>query len=264
MTSITAHDDFATALLVPRLAVPKGLKAANARETAHRFAIHRNNVVVSLVDALAESFPVCRALVGDVFFRAMARERVLGDPPRSPVLFEYTEGFADFIAGFAPAASVPYLADVARVEALRVRAWHAADAEPITETAYRELAASPQRLAATCVVLHPACGWLRCAHAAHAIWSAHEGIDDLSDATLEGIDTSDAEDVLVMRPQLQVGVVALPHGAVEFLDALKLGELMGKAFEIAAESQPDVDTSALFTVLVRHGLVVACDTELEH
>lgn len=264
MTAIACHDDFAAALLVSQQAVPNGLKAASAREAAHRFAVHRNNVMVGLVDALVESFPVCRALVGDVFFRAMARERVIADPPRSPVLFEYTEGFADFIAGFAPADSVPYLANVARIEALRVRAWHAADAEPIAEAAYRELAASPQRLAASHVVLHPACGWLRCTHAALAIWSAHHGLDDPSDATLEGIDTNDAQDVLVVRPQLQVGVVALPAGAVEFLDALAGGEPMGKAFEIAIGARSGADTTALFAVLIRHQLVVAFDPEREH
>ena len=62
----------------------------------------------------------------------MARAYALAEPPRSPVLMDYGAGFADFIAGFAPAASLPYLPDVARIERAWREAYHAADAEPLT------------------------------------------------------------------------------------------------------------------------------------
>mgnify|MGYP001390820627 CR=1 FL=1 len=43
---------FAAALLDAERAVPSGLVAWNGSDPARRFAIYRNNVVVSLVDAL--------------------------------------------------------------------------------------------------------------------------------------------------------------------------------------------------------------------
>ena len=52
-------------------------------------------------------------------------------PPRSPLLAIYGDEFADFIAAFEPARELPYLADVARLEAARTRAYHAADATPL-------------------------------------------------------------------------------------------------------------------------------------
>lgn len=263
MTSLAVHCDFADTLLAPRRAAPAGLKATSVQEAEHRFAVHRNNVVASLVDALSDAFPVCKALVGDEFFRWMARERVLADPPRSPVLSEYVEGFADFIAGFAPADSVPYLEDVARIETLHVRAWHAADAQPVSEAAYRELVAAPQRLATTRVRLHPASGWLQCRHGAHAIWSAHQGLQDPSDASLEAVDTPRAQDVLVARAQLQVEVVALPPGATRFLDALADGKAIGGAIDAAHGVHPDAEIGTLFAILVRHGLVIAFDATLD-
>ena len=45
---------------------------------------------------------------------------------------DYGGDFADFVEGFAPAASVPYLAAVARLERARVQAYHAADSQPLT------------------------------------------------------------------------------------------------------------------------------------
>ena len=57
-----------------------------------------------------------RLLVGEEFFRAMAQIHVRAHRPRSPLMFEYGDELPDFIAGFPPAADVPYLADVARLE----------------------------------------------------------------------------------------------------------------------------------------------------
>ncbi len=65
---------------------------------------------------LAIRYPVSVRIVGDEFFRAMARLFVEERPPSSAVLLRYGGSFADFAAGFPPAASVPYLADVMLLE----------------------------------------------------------------------------------------------------------------------------------------------------
>jgi len=124
--------DFATALLNGRS--PAGLTTWNASDPAHRFAIYRNNVVVSLIDALAANYPVTRELVGEEFFAAMARDFIVAHPPRSPILAVYgvdTPNFAASIADFPPAQSVPYLSDMARLEAARIVVYHAADDMPL-------------------------------------------------------------------------------------------------------------------------------------
>ncbi len=258
ITTVFQHE-FAAALLVPAMSVPAGLRGGGRQGHERRFAVHRNNVVVSLVDALAGTFPVCQALVGEEFFRAMARERVLADPPRSPVLTDYAQGFPDFVAGFPQAASVAYLADVARIEALRVRAYHAVDAPPVPAAMYRELVASPEMLDTARLTLHPACHWLRSRHAAYSIWRAHQGLEDLSSADLDGIDVDHAEDVLVVRPAFDVVVTALPRGAIEFLEALRVGNALATAFTAAQAAVDDIDSGALFALLLQHGLAVVVD-----
>ena len=59
------------------------------------------------------------------------------EPPRSPLLFQYGGSFADFIAGFAPAAPLPYLRDMARLEYAQGLAYHAADREPLPPASLR-------------------------------------------------------------------------------------------------------------------------------
>ena len=115
---------FAAALLDAALPVPAGLVVWNGSDPTVRLAIHRNNVIISLVDALGETFAVVRQLVGAEFFAAMARCYVADQPPRSPVLAEYGESFAVWLAGFEPVRTVPYLTDMARLEFARVRAFH--------------------------------------------------------------------------------------------------------------------------------------------
>lgn len=255
----SVHNTLATALRAPTRPVAGGDFAQGGDDAQRRLAVHRNTFIVSLVDALADAFPVSQALVGEPFFRAMARERVLADPPRSPVLIDYALGMPDFIAAFAPAASVPYLADVAQIEARRIQAHHAADAAPLPHAAYHALLADPSRLHRTRVVLHPACTWFRSQHAACTLWQAHQGLAHPSAAALEDVDATRAEDTLVARPGLEVAVQCLPPGALELLDALRDDLTLGRAFQRARLAVPLLDDGALFAVLVTHGLVVALD-----
>src|SRR6516165_11874225 len=80
---------FASALLDPELPVPTGLVGPDGEPDPKRFAVYRNNVVVSLIEALEDAFPAVRRIVGADFFRAMARAHVMEEPPCSPILLDY-------------------------------------------------------------------------------------------------------------------------------------------------------------------------------
>ncbi|MGS0757134.1 HvfC/BufC family peptide modification chaperone, partial [Roseateles sp. GG27B] len=116
----------------PQRPTPSGVRVWNGSDPSARLAVYRNNVVSSLVDALAETFPVVEQLVGSEFFRAMAVLFVRQAPPRSRVLAHYGQAFPSFIADFEPAQGLPYLADMARLEVARVAAYHAADADSVS------------------------------------------------------------------------------------------------------------------------------------
>jgi hypothetical protein len=74
---------FAASLLDRARPAPRGISAWNGSDPAVRFDVFRNNVIVSLVGALADTFPVTRELVGDDVFYAMSRCFVAAEPPRS-------------------------------------------------------------------------------------------------------------------------------------------------------------------------------------
>ena len=241
---------FAHALLRPEAPCPAGLKTWNGSDPAQRFAVYRNNVVVSLVDALADGYPVVQALVGEDFFRAMAAEFARGNPPRSPVLAWYGAGFADFVEGFPPAGGLPYLADVARLEWLRVDAWHAADADPLPLAGIGARLADESALPALRLALHPSLRVLRSAHPVVSLWAAHQA-EDVA-AALGTIDFADAEAALVVREGLDVAILRIKAGAAEFVDKLLRGAALGEAVQASGP----FDLPATLGLLLRSGAII--------
>lgn len=238
---------FAAALLDPQRACPKGLFSANGADPTRRFAVYRNNVHSSLINALADSYPVVLQLVGDAFFRAMAALYVQNHSPQSPLINDYGNAMAEFIEGFAPAASVPYLADVARLERLRVMAYHAADAQPLSHEQIAAALSDPLALSLLTIELHPSLNLLNSGFAVVAIWAAHQ-----QDATLAGIDLNQEQRALVLRNGLEVEVFAIDHGASVFIQNLRNGHTLAQALE----STPTFDLDQTLAVLISHNAII--------
>ncbi|WP_131109757.1 HvfC/BufC N-terminal domain-containing protein [Sulfuricystis thermophila] len=247
---MSAHADFSAVLLASTFGCPPGLMTWNGSDPAKRFAVYRNNVIVGLVDALADSYPVVQALVGEEFFRAMAAEFVRASPPASPVLAWYGAGFADFIADFPPTAGLPYLADVARLEWLRVEAWHAADAVPLANEVLNDLLAEAHTLPTMCFALHPALRVMRSAYPVVSLWAAHQADDPA--AALGTVDMGRGEAAVLLRPALDVDIVRIEPDAAVFISRLLAGETFG-----AAAADGDFDLPATLGLLIRCGAIVA-------
>ena len=226
---------FAAALLDPAKPAPRGLVRPDGRAAGRRFDIYRNNVAVALIEALGEAFPVVRAVVGAEFFEAMAGVYIRAHPPSSPRMMVYGESFAPFLERFPPAADLPYLPDVARLEYTRRQAYHAADEPAADPAVLGGLAAA--RLTEARLWLQAACHVLRSAHPVHAIWRYNATGDK---APVRPV----AEDVLVSRPGDEVLVQLLPPGGAAFLLALRAGAPLGRAAERAAADAPAFDLAA--------------------
>lgn len=249
---VPARADFATALLEPRASCPIGLRAWNGSDPVKRFAVYRNNVVSSLIGALADTFPVVQALVGVDFFRAMAGVFVRQSPPRSPLLIHYGKGFAGFVENFEPARSVPYLADVARLEVARVEAFHAADAEPLSATAASVALASGKRIGELRLVMHPSVRLVPSGYAIASIWAAHQGHGDLAT-----VDPLSSETALVLRPHLDVLVLGCDPGVAEFVLCLQRGRDLAASAATAAAVARDFELSGTLALLMTHGALTS-------
>lgn len=244
MSLYERQNAFGRALLDAKLEVPDGLVGPDGHPSVRRFAVYRNNVVVSLINALGESFPVVRRIVGEAFFKAMAGFYVTKEPPSSPILLVYGAGFADFLSVFPPLVNLPYLADVARIERAWSEAYHAADAPSADIMPLLQI--GTEILSDVQLMFHPSVRLVRSRFPALTIWHTN-----LPDATPIAVDLSKGSEAgLILRPNSEVVVQPLLPGGDIFVRALLDGGSVGQAGAagFAAESEFEFATnlSALF------------------
>jgi hypothetical protein len=89
---------------------------------AERLSIYRGSILGGITTALTHIYPVCVKLVGEKYFTHMVAGYLKNTPSNSPDIGNYGEYLPAYIADFAPAKTLVYLADVAQLEWL----WHTA------------------------------------------------------------------------------------------------------------------------------------------
>jgi hypothetical protein len=246
--------EFTAGLLNPDRATPPVVTGPNGKAADKRYAVYRNNVTVSLINALAAVYPATRCITGPDFFCAMARFHARATPPTSPLLFEYGRDFPDFIAAYEHAQSMPWLPDVARIERAWLDAYHAADAAPLPAEALRSIAA--ERLPGLVFVPHPATRVIRSAYPAVTIFAANR-----ADAPVGRITATEPEDALVTRPSLAVFVRRLPVGGAAFIARLLAGETLGVAAEAARANNAGFDLATNIRGTIDAGAFTAIVSE---
>lgn len=218
-----------------------------------RLALYRGNLGAGWERALGEAYPVLRQLVGEEFFAGLARAYGKAAPSQDPDLANFGARFADFLAGFAPAAPYPYLPDVARLEWAVHRACLAPDVAPLGLAALTAM--SPQALDAARFTLHPSVSLLRSPWAIAALWQAHQPGGPALPAHADAPCT-----VLVVRRGWRVEVVEESAAGAAALDRLAAGASFGAALDaalaaVAEEGAPDI--GAMLQDWFRLGVVTA-------
>jgi hypothetical protein len=243
-------DHFAPALTIPSLPVPIGVVGPPGKAAAKRYNVYRNNVTVSLIDALAAIYPATQRITGVDFFRAMARFHVRATPPVSPLLFEYGRDFPAFVRSYEYAQDMPWLADVARIERAWLDAYHAGDAPPLTPAALTEVSAD--RVGELIFVAHPATRIVKSDYPAVAIFAMNR-----SEEPVSSLRSSSAEDALVTRPDTEVEVRLLAQGEAAFLGNLINGNPLAVAAEAVLDEVPSFDFPAAIARVMEAGVFTA-------
>lgn len=151
------------------------IQASATLSPAQRLGIYRNGVQAVLTTHLQAVYPVCQQLVGYAFFSQTVGQFVAQQPSDSPALADYGVNFADFLAQHSALQTLPWLADVARLEWARHAAWHAANQAVMDFSPLVTLTAEQQsRLR---FYLPQSARLLRSDFAIQAVWLAHQPDD---------------------------------------------------------------------------------------
>ena len=236
---------FAAALADPALAPPAG--------SARRFGVHRNNVRAGIAAVLEARFPAVRRLVGDEFFANMAATYTRLEQPGSPILMLYGGGFPAFIDSFEPAADVPYLGDVARLEWLLHEATNAGDATPIGAAELSNV--SPDAVAALRLKLHPSLRLFASVFPTLTIWELNTAPGEVTGQKLAG----NAEHALLLRPALDVEIRRIEPAFHDFCAQLQSGTTLAEAVEAGVSRQNHFDVQQSLAGLITMGAIIGYD-----
>lgn len=199
-----------------------------------RFAIYRNNAFSNYREALRAVYPVVDRLVGRDFFDHVADRYIELSPSTSGDLNEYGRDFPEIIAGFPGAAPFVYLRDVAELEWMIHESFHSADYPGI---ALDFTNISPERFEMLNFTLHPACRLIASPSPILRIWRANQ-----EGAPEETIDLNEGGcNVLIARPEYEVGLRPLATGEFVMLKEFAAGESFGEAFARTIEADLKFD-----------------------
>jgi hypothetical protein len=180
--------------------------------------------------------------------RAAAAVFVRANLPATPLLLEYGTRFPDFLGGFEPAAELPYLPAVARLDRLWTEVHGARDEVPVT--ADRVGALAQDALAAAVLRPHAAARWAWFdTQPIFTIWSRNRSAGDTGDDEIAWR----SEGALIVRPVDEVQWHPLTRGDVVFLDACASGATLARAAMAAVEAEPSVDLSQTMARLLSAG-----------
>jgi hypothetical protein len=246
------HDElsqFAHAIVHGQMPSPQIGQAYASYSAETAIGVYRNNYRGNLHDALAGAYPVVKLLVGDEFFRFLAKRYIEQYPSCSANLHHFGSELAGFIAAFEPAKELAYLPDVAALEWACHVAYFADDGDVLD---LNELAqVPPDRYPDLVLHTHPSCHVVRSPYPIAAIWQAHQpGAPEDFHIELDG----GSGYALVSRKDDMVQVSELTEAEATWLECMQAGAVLGKATEETTERHPDFDLLPVLRTLVAENI----------
>jgi hypothetical protein len=242
---------FVRALQDPMQPPPEAITCETSAPPVRRFNIHRNTVYAGLTGVIAARYPAVQNLMGVALFRAAARMFVDEHPPASPVLLDYGEGFAAFLAGLELVDDMPHMVDIARLEWLMHAARNAADALPLRAADLAAVAA--EDTAALTFSFTPSCALLSSEFAVFSLWRSSMVTEPIPFPASQ----TSGQQVLISRRGLEAEAVRLPQGGFDFISVLMRGGTLGDAATQGFACAPGFPLDRVMALLIAQGTLAA-------
>lgn len=220
------------------------LVAGDSIPAAARLDVYRHHVLESLTAALAATFSTVQALVGQEFFRRLARDFVRGCLPTQPVLAEYGAAFSAFIDGYAAVRNLPYLTDIARLDWALAVACQAPLGRCLTVADMSVVPA--ERLPSMSIVMPQGTALIGSPYPLDAIWQASQ--PDAAEGTVD-LNSGPCR-LLVLRRRHDAAFTTLGAGEEAFLASLIAEGTLEEAAAAALGREAGFDLSNSFARLM--------------
>ncbi len=227
------------------------VKAAQDLTSEDGIAIYRGSIFGTLSQTLQSIYPVCYCLVGEKFFAATATVYLHHHPSQSPDLGDYGAEFPEFLSNFKPAAQLPYLPDLARLEWHWHRVFHGDKATEFDSEGLSKI--PPEKWGELVLSLPQNSVLLESVYPIHRIWEVnqpnYEGDESIS------LDEGGSQ-IFLWRQEYDMRIDLPTPSEWQLLKAFKAQDKLETICENLAHQNPPIDVSSLLPLFVQRGWIV--------
>lgn len=212
------QQNWAKKILVDDKTICRVITSAPPMDPDERLDIYSGGYVGAILHVLREVYPVCLKLVGERFFEGMGEYFIARHPSTSPDLHDYGSEFSEFIKTFPPAASLPYLGDVAHLEWIYTQAFHGSDSIEFDLNSL--MALDPGEWSRIQFQLQPQASLMTSIYPIHRIWEVNQPDytgEDYIDLSEGGVN------LIVWRKGLEMHMDTLLDPEYFFLENISAG-----------------------------------------
>ncbi len=217
------------------------------KTAAQQLSIYRQSIFGGLKKALAETYPVTKELVGEEFFNMMLGQYIKTYPCKVQDLNDYGEELAGFIQDLKQARSVPYLADIARLE------WFyniALNAEVQKNNLYQINQLSAEQQLQLTLALPNGSALMRSVYPIDEIYSIHWDDRDMD------VEYTDKDVFLIIwKNQSKVNIDVLTEEQFYFLGYIENQDRFVNVCKLTINTGIAVDINMLFTDSIHNGWI---------
>ena len=220
-------------------------------DSSRRIQIYRNNIQHTLTESLQSVFPVTEAMVGEDFFKHLARRYVAQHPPEEGNIHSFGEQLPDFIKTVEEASNLGYLPDIARIDWACHMAFHA---QSVPAASIDNLAEFPSAVYEQLVFRpHPSCTFLSSEYPIFDIWNyaMNQQENDVPDINAPG------QCVLIVRNELEVNVFNIEKELFILLDMSGKNNSLGSILPYIIPTDTNYDLQTGLQKLFSIGAVAA-------
>jgi len=215
-------------------------------------SVYRNGYLKTCTDALAGSYPVVRAIVGDDYFRTLARGYVDRHPPTRGTLVGYGEHLADFIRQLEQEHGLDYLADAAAIDAAWLESYFAEEGRPLAPADIQHMGFRGIDVTAMRVKLTP---HVRLVPVENRIADTWAMLRDHGELTETVALSKQAQVVMLWRLNGHIHIKALDDTESVFINTLAHVATLGDAATRAYEVDGAFDLAGTFAALLQNNLL---------
>lgn len=217
------------------------------------FNIYRNGFYRACVDALASNYPATVALLGETYFRSIARTYVQQHPPQSGSLTGYSKNFPEYLGAIGTSLNLPYLENIADLDRAWFHVYFSRKFSPLTAERIAALAAQGMELDAERIALTNSRSLLSLTFPVAEIWRALKDVGSLQ----EPVELPEKpQSILLWRCDSEVMLRQLSDAEHTFFSCFGDGLPLDQAVEQAYSDDAELELENLLLNLITAGLLI--------